>query len=149
MIETSAPRAGVVGWPIEHSRSPTIHRYWLKELGIPGAYDKFAVRPGEFRQFADKIGKDGFLGANVTAPHKEAAFEACDRRTDVAEALGAVNTLWREDGRLWGDNTDVAGFLANLDEATPGWDERKRFAIVIGAGRRGSRDHSCFGLARL
>jgi shikimate dehydrogenase len=134
MIETSAPRAGVVGWPIEHSRSPTIHRYWLKELGIPGNYDKFAVRPGEFRQFAHRIGKDGFLGANVTAPHKEAAFEACDRRTDVAAALGAVNTLWREDGRLWGDNTDVAGFLANLDEATPGWDERKRFAIVIGAG---------------
>ena len=60
MIETSAPRAGVVGWPIEHSRSPTIHRYWLKELGIPGSYEKFAVRPGEFRQFADKIGEDGF-----------------------------------------------------------------------------------------
>jgi shikimate dehydrogenase len=134
MIETSAPRAGVVGWPIEHSRSPTIHRYWLKELGIPGNYDKFAVRPDEFPQFADKIGKDGFLGANVTVPHKEAAFDVCDRRTDVAEALGAVNTLWREDGQLWGDNTDVAGFLANLDEATPGWDERKGSAVVIGAG---------------
>ncbi len=134
MIETSAPRAGVIGWPIEHSRSPTIHRYWLRELGIPGNYDKFAVRPEDFRQFADTIGKDGFLGANVTAPHKEAAFNACERRTAVAEALGAVNTLWREDGRLWGDNTDVAGFLANLDEVTPGWDERKRLAIVIGAG---------------
>ena len=134
MIETSAPRAGVVGWPIEHSRSPAIHRYWLRELGIPGNYDRFAVRPEEFRQFADKIGRHGFLGANVTAPHKEAAFEACDHRTDVAKALGAVNTLWREDGQLWGDNTDVAGFLANLDEATPGWDERKRLAVVIGAG---------------
>jgi shikimate dehydrogenase len=134
MIETSAPRAGVVGWPIEHSRSPTIHRYWLKELGVPGDYDKFAVRPEDFRQFADTIGKDGFLGANVTAPHKEAAFEACDHRTEVAEALGAVNTLWREDGRLWGDNTDVAGFLANLDEATPGWDEQRELAVVIGAG---------------
>ena len=134
MSETSALRAGVVGWPIEHSRSPTIHRYWLKQLGILGAYDKFAVRPEEFRQFADTVGKDGFLGANVTAPHKEAAFEACDRRTDVVEALGAVNTLWREDGRLWGDNTDVAGFLANLDEATPGWDARKGLAVIIGAG---------------
>jgi shikimate dehydrogenase len=134
MIETSAPRAGVVGWPIEHSRSPTIHRYWLNELGIPGDYEKFAVRPEEFRQFADKIGKDGFLGANVTVPHKEAAFEACDRRTDVAEALGAVNTLWREDGLLWGDNTDVAGFLANLDQATPGWDERRGLAVIFGAG---------------
>jgi shikimate dehydrogenase len=134
MSETSALRAGVVGWPIEHSRSPTIHRYWLKQLGILGVYDKFAVRPEEFRQFADTVGKDGFLGANVTAPHKEAAFEACDRRTEVVEALGAVNTLWREDGRLWGDNTDVAGFLANLDEATPGWDARKGLAVIIGAG---------------
>jgi shikimate dehydrogenase len=134
MIETSVPRAGVVGWPIEHSRSPTIHRYWLQKLGIPGDYEKFAVRPADFRQFADTIGGNGFLGANVTVPHKEAAFESCDRRTDVAEALGAVNTLWREDGLLWGDNTDVAGFLANLDEATPGWDERKGLAIVIGAG---------------
>ncbi len=124
MNETIAPRAGVVGWPIEHSRSPTIHRYWLKELGLPGSYEKFAVRPGEFRQFADKIGEDGLVGANVTVPHKEAAFSACDARTPVAEALGAVNTLWRQDGRLWGDNTDVAGFLANLDEAAPGWDER-------------------------
>jgi len=134
MIETSAARAGVIGWPIEHSRSPTIHRYWLNELGIPGNYDKYPVRPEDFRQFAGTIGKNGFLGANVTVPHKEAAFETCDRRTEVAEALGAVNTLWRENGRLWGDNTDVAGFLANLDEATPGWDERARFAIVIGAG---------------
>ena len=134
MMETSAPRAGVVGWPIEHSRSPTIHRYWLKELGLPGSYEKFAVRPGEFRQFADKIGEGALVGANVTAPHKEAAFNACDPRTPVAEALGAVNTLWRQDGRLWGDNTDVAGFLANLDEATPGWEERRRLAVVIGAG---------------
>jgi shikimate dehydrogenase len=129
-----ALRAGVVGWPIEHSRSPTIHRYWLKELGLPGSYEKFAVRPEEFRRFVDGIGEDALVGANVTAPHKEAAFNACDARTPVAGALGAVNTLWREDGRLWGDNTDVAGFLANLDEATPGWDEARKLAVVIGAG---------------
>jgi len=134
MMETSAERAGVIGWPIAHSRSPTIHQYWLKELDIPGSYERFAVRPEEFREFVGEIGKDGFLGANVTAPHKEAAFDACDRRTKVAEALGAVNTLWRQDGRLWGDNTDVAGFLANLDEAAPGWAGQKRRAIVLGAG---------------
>jgi shikimate dehydrogenase len=134
MIETSAPRAGVAGWPVDHSRSPTIHRYWLKELGIAGSYEKFAVRPGEFRQFASNIGEDGLVGANVTAPHKEAAFSACDQRTPVAEALGAVNTLWRQDGRLWGDNTDVAGFLANLDAASPGSAERGKVAVVIGAG---------------
>jgi shikimate dehydrogenase len=127
-------RAGVVGWPIEHSRSPTIHRYWLKELGIPGSYDKFAVRPGEFSRFAAEIGAGGLVGANVTVPHKEAAFTACDARTPVAEALGAVNTLWRQDGRLWGDNTDVAGFSANLDEAAPGWEGRGKLAVVIGAG---------------
>jgi shikimate dehydrogenase len=134
MIETSAPRAGVAGWPIEHSRSPTIHRYWLKELGLTARYERFAVRPGEFHEFAAKIGEDGLLGANVTAPHKEAAFSACDRRTPVAEALGAVNTLWRQDGRLMGDNTDVAGFLANMDEGAPGWAERAKLAVVIGAG---------------
>jgi shikimate dehydrogenase len=134
MKDSSAPRAGVAGWPIEHSRSPTIHRYWLKELGISGGYEKFAVRPGEFLEFANRIGKDGLVGANVTLPHKEVAFSACDQRTPVAEALGAVNTLWRGEGRLWGDNTDVAGFLANLDEAAPGWAERGKLAIVLGAG---------------
>ena len=134
MIEPNAPRAGVVGWPIEHSRSPMIHRYWLKELGLSGSYEKFAVRPGEFLAFVDRIRGGELVGANVTAPHKERAFSACDERTPFAEALGAVNTLWRQDGRLMGDNTDVAGFLANMDEAARGWAERRRFAIVIGAG---------------
>ena len=78
--------------------------------------------------------KANSLGANVTVPHKEAAFSACDRRTPVAEALGAVNTLWRQDGHLWGDNTDVAGFLANMDESASGWEEQRRLAVVIGAG---------------
>ena len=133
-MEKSAPRAGVVGWPIEHSRSPMIHGYWLKELGIRGTYEKFAVRPGEFLAFAARIGDGGLVGVNVTVPHKEAAFGACDERTPVAEALGAVNTLWREDGRLMGDNTDVAGFLANMDEAAPGWAEPGKQAVVIGAG---------------
>jgi shikimate dehydrogenase len=134
MNATGAPRAGVAGWPVDHSRSPTIHRYWLKQLGLSGSYERFAVRPGEFRAFADKIGKDGLLGANVTVPHKETAFAACDRRTPVAEALGAVNTLWRQDGRLMGDNTDVAGFLANMDECASGWTAWRKLAVVIGAG---------------
>jgi shikimate dehydrogenase len=134
MRDGRAPRAGVAGWPVDHSRSPAIHRYWLRELGLPGSYELFAVRPGEFREFAATIGKDGLLGVNVTVPHKETAFAACDRRTPVAEALGAVNTLWREGGRLMGDNTDVAGFLANMDEAAPGWAERGKTAVVIGAG---------------
>jgi shikimate dehydrogenase len=134
MIKPDSPRAGVAGWPVDHSRSPTIHRYWLNELGIPGSYERFAVRPGEFRPFALTIGREELVGANVTAPHKEVAFSLCDRRTEVAEALGAVNTLWRQDGLLWGDNTDVAGFLANMDESAPGWAAQAKLAVVIGAG---------------
>jgi shikimate dehydrogenase len=134
MIQPRAPRAGVVGWPIEHSRSPMIHGYWLKELKIKGSYEKFAVRPGEFLEFASRIRDGELVGVNVTVPHKEAAFAACDEQTPVAKVLGAVNTLWRQDGRLIGDNTDVAGFLANMDESAPGWAEQAKLAIVIGAG---------------
>jgi len=134
MSKIHAPRAGVAGWPVTHSRSPTIHRYWLKEFGLPGSYERFAVRPGEFGAFANEIGQDGLVGANVTAPHKEAAYRFCDQRTPVAEALGAVNTLWRQDGLLWGDNTDVAGFLANVDESAPSWAARAKLAVVVGAG---------------
>lgn len=127
-------RTGVVGWPIAHSRSPLIHQHWLRQFGIAGVYERFAVPPGEFARFASGIGNQGLVGSNVTAPHKEAAFAACDRRTPAAEALGAVNTLWREGPVLWGDNTDVEGFLANMDETAPGWAEGSRLAVVVGAG---------------
>jgi shikimate dehydrogenase len=139
------PRAGIVGWPVAHSRSPLIHGYWLKTLGIAGAYDRFTVRPGEFAKFADRIGRDGLIGCNVTAPHKEVAFATCDRHTPVAWALKAVNTLWREGGLLWGDNTDVQGFLANMDECVPRWAPRTGSAIVIGAG--GAARAIVYGLA--
>ena len=134
MTKAQTPRACVAGWPVAHSRSPMIHGYWLKSLGVPGSYDRTAVPPGGFSQFAATIGKDGLVGANVTIPHKESAFAACDRLTAAASDLGAVNTLWRENGRLCGDNTDVAGFLDNLDEEAGGWDERAGAALVIGAG---------------
>ena len=134
MSQAPGPRAGVAGWPVAHSRSPIIHQHWLRELGVAGRYERFAVPPGKFGLFAESIGCDGLLGVSVTAPHKEAAFGACDRHTAVAEALGAVNTLWREDGRLWGDNTDVDGFLANMDASAPGWAARPKSVTVIGAG---------------
>jgi len=127
-------RACVVGWPIAHSRSPLIHSYWLQSLGIDGLYERAAVPAGQFAEFAEGIGREGLIGANVTAPHKEAAFAACHWLTANAADLGAVNTLWRENGKLCGDNTDVAGFLANLDEQAPGWRERTRNAVVLGAG---------------
>ena len=90
--------------------------------------------PGAFAAFAAAIGKNGLVGANVTVPHKEDAFAACDKLTTTAAELGAVNTLWREGGALWGDNTDVAGFLANLDEEAPDWRKRADRAVVLGAG---------------
>ena len=134
MTLSRVPRAGVVGWPIKHSRSPIIHRHWLKELGIAGSYEQFAVPPNNFAAFVADIGSEGLVGSNVTAPHKEAAFAACDRRTRTADGLGAVNTLWREGNALCGDNTDVEGFLANMDEGAPGWDEESERAVVLGAG---------------
>ena len=127
-------RAGVCGWPVAHSRSPLIHGYWLARYHLDGAYERFAVPPLGFADFAASIGVDGLVGANVTVPHKEAAFAACDRLTDSARGTGAVNTLWREDGALWGDNTDVAGFLASLDTEAPGWRDRVDSAVVLGAG---------------
>jgi shikimate dehydrogenase len=111
-----------------------IHSYWLKTLGLRGRYERFPVEPGHFAEFAGRIGRDGLVGANVTVPHKEAAFAACESLTEVARTLGAVNTLWRSDGRLCGDNTDVVGFLANMDESAPGWDKQAHTAIVLGAG---------------
>jgi shikimate dehydrogenase len=130
----SEPLALVVGWPISHSRSPLIHGHWLRSLGLAGRYEREAVPPGEFASFAARIGRDGLVGANVTAPYKEAAFAACDALTANAQELGAVNTLWREGDRLWGDNTDVAGFIANLDERAPLWRNQTRRAVVLGAG---------------
>ena len=127
-------RAGVCGWPVAHSRSPVIHGYWLARYHLEGAYERFAVPPLGFAEFAASIGVDGLVGANVTVPHKEAAFAACDRLTDSARATGAVNTLWREDGALWGDNTDVSGFLATLDAEAPGWRDHVDSAVVLGAG---------------
>ncbi len=128
------PRAGVCGWPVAHSRSPMIHGYWLRTLGIEGGYERVAVRPDEFPAFAASIGVGRLVGANVTVPHKEAAFAACDRLAADAEGSGAVNTLWREDGALCGDNTDVLGFLANLDAGAPDWRRATGTAVVLGAG---------------
>ena len=128
------PRACVVGWPIKHSRSPLIHGYWLKTLGIAGSYDRRAVTPEDFPAFLKTIGQDGLLGANVTVPHKEAAFALCGFRTEAAQAIGAVNTLWWDGQRLGGDNTDASGFSASLDDEAPNWRALGGKAVVLGAG---------------
>jgi shikimate dehydrogenase len=128
-------KAFVVGHPIKHSRSPLIHGYWLKAYGLPGSYERLDVAPADFAAFLKRFGEQGFAGGNVTIPHKEAACLGVDRRTDRAARLGAVNTLWIEDGLLWGDNTDVLGFMAHLDQSLgTGWEQPVDNALVIGAG---------------
>ncbi len=128
------PVACVIGWPVEHSRSPTIHRFWLNELGLDGDYVIEPVQPERIAAFFAALPSSGFVGCNVTVPHKEAAFAAVARREAAAAATGALNTIWIEDGRLVGTNTDPEGFLANLDEEAPGWDAPAGPAIVLGAG---------------
>ena len=109
-------RACVIGWPVEHSRSPTIHRYWLKRYGIDGAYEKEAVPPEQAKDFIRSLAKRGYAGANVTLPHKLVALEAADIADDAARAIGAANTLWLDGaGRLQATNTDAYGFMTNLE----------------------------------
>jgi shikimate dehydrogenase len=132
-MNETMPKAFVTGWPIHHSRSPLIHGTWLRELGLAGSYERVAVEPDDFPAFLAGLAAVGFAGGNVTIPHKEAAFAAVARRDGAAEAIGAVNTLWFEDGRLVGGNTDAYGFSANLDERLSGWREAEE-ALVLGAG---------------
>ena len=127
-------RAGVVGHPVKHSRSPIIHGYWLEQFGINGRYDRYDVKPEDFSHFVKTLSQKGLQGVNVTIPHKEAAFLALDEATERARRLKAANTLWFENGKLWGDNTDSIGFLANLDQGHPGWDINAKSALILGAG---------------
>ncbi|MBO0906321.1 shikimate dehydrogenase [Jiella sonneratiae] len=131
--ETDGPRAFITGWPVWHSRSPAIHSAWLQEFGLAGSYVRKGVPPEEIEEFFETLGDSGFVGGNVTIPHKVAAFAAVSRRDGDAEAIGAVNTLWFEDGALVGGNTDAYGFAANLDERLAGWSDAGT-ALVLGAG---------------
>lgn len=128
------PRAFVIGWPISHSRSPLIHNYWLRSLGLAGSYEKIAVPPEALGEFLGSLNEQGLAGGNVTLPHKEGAFALCAKTSPSAQALQAVNTVWMEAGELCGDNTDVVGFLASLDADIPGWDKTCEKAVVLGAG---------------
>jgi shikimate dehydrogenase len=127
-------KAFVCGHPVAHSRSPAIHGHWLARYGIAGSYSAIDVAPDRFADFVRRIGENGYAGGNVTIPHKEAACKSVARRDQAAEEIGAVNTLWFEDGVLCGGNTDSMGFTANLDERAPGWDASRRAAVVLGAG---------------
>jgi shikimate dehydrogenase len=128
-----ARKAFIIGDPVSHSRSPLIHGHWLRKHGIKGSYEAIHVKQGGVKEFIGSIIESGFAGGNVTVPHKEAAFEAVPMRDEAASEIGAVNTVWQEDGELRAANTDVFGFLQNLDERAPGWDGVKT-ALVVGAG---------------
>jgi shikimate dehydrogenase len=137
------PAACVIGWPAAHSRSPIIHNYWLKLHGIAGEYRAEAVPPDAFAAFLESLPARGYVGANVTIPHKERAL-TLSQPDERAQAVGAANTLWRDGATLRSTNTDVEGFLANLDACAPGWDRGLDEVVVLGAG--GSARAVLFGL---
>ena len=137
--------AGVMGWPISHSRSPLIHGHWLERYSIDGAYIPFAVKPENGAAAFRALPKLGFSGTNVTLPHKLTAFQTVDVRDAAAEAIGAVNTVVvQSDGSLQGQNTDAPGLLAHLQASAPNWDASAAPVMVLGAG--GSTRAAIFAL---
>ncbi len=128
------PVACVVGWPVKHSRSPVIHRFWLKRYGLAGDYVINPVEPERAEAFFKDFAVGRFVGCNVTVPHKEAAYASVDEIEPAGRAIGAVNTVWRDGGKLVATSTDGVGFLANLDEGAPGWSDEPGPAVVLGAG---------------
>ena len=125
--------ACVIGWPIGHSRSPLIHGYWIGQHGLDAEYRREAVPPERFEAFVTRLAEHGYAGANVTIPNKEAAL-ALSKGDDRAKRVGAANTLWLDGGTLRSTNTDVEGFIDNLDAAAPGWQRGLETAVVLGAG---------------
>ena len=134
MIE-KIPLAGVIGSPVAHSKSPQIHRHWLRTHGLSGFYIPMDVSAADLRDVLRTLPKAGFVGVNVTIPHKEAILEIADLATDRATLIGAANTLiFRKDGKIHADNTDGYGFLENLKSGAPNWDPTTGPAAVLGAG---------------
>jgi shikimate dehydrogenase len=132
-MNATTKRACVIGWPIEHSRSPLIHNYWIKQYKLDAEYGREAVKPEELPGFVRSLRERGYVGCNVTIPHKEAVF-ALTEPDNRADAVGAANTLFYDGDVLRSTNTDVEGFLGNLDQATPAWDRGLETAVVLGAG---------------
>ncbi len=134
IMSGKAMLAGVIGWPVSHSRSPRLHNYWLAHHGVDGAYVPLPVAPENLQAAIRALPLLGFAGVNITLPHKEAALAVMDRVTPAARRIGAVNTLVIRDGVLVGDNTDAFGFLENLRSGAPGWRSEAGPAVVLGAG---------------
>ncbi|TXI01260.1 MAG: shikimate dehydrogenase [Pseudorhodobacter sp.] len=129
------PLAGVIGHPIAHSRSPALHGFWLRRYGVKGHYIPMDVAPADLESTLRLLPRIGFVGLNVTIPHKEAILKIADVITDRAALIGAANTLiFRKDGKIHADNTDGAGFIANLRQNAPEWNPAAGPAVVFGAG---------------
>ena len=129
------PLAGVIGHPIAHSRSPALHGYWLRRYGIKGFYIPMDVSQSDLQEALTALPKLGFVGVNVTIPHKETVMALADIVTDRAALIGAANTLiFRKDGRIHADNTDGSGFMSNLRQYAPQWTAAAGPAAVFGAG---------------
>ncbi len=129
------PLAGVIGHPIAHSRSPALHGFWLKRYGIKGHYIPLDIAHADLRDALTFLPKVGFVGLNVTIPHKETVLALADVVTDRAALIGAANTLiFRKDGKIHADNTDGAGFIANIRQHAPHWSPTSGPAVIFGAG---------------
>lgn len=134
-ITGSARVAGIMGWPVSHSRSPILHGYWLEQYGIDGAYVPLAIAPEDFNRALCALPALGFRGVNVTVPHKEAALAAVEEADETARRIGAVNTIViGESGQLEGRNTDAFGFRESLREEAPEFDATSGPAVILGAG---------------
>lgn len=135
MIDGKVPLAGVIGSPISHSKSPQLHRHWLETHNLPGHYIPMHVNPEDLERVLRCMPKMGFVGANVTLPHKEQALALADQITDRATLIGAANTLiFLPDGKIHADNTDGYGFITNLRQSVPNWDPKSGPASILGAG---------------
>lgn len=133
MPEMKPVHAFVCGHPIDHSRSPMIHNFWISKHNLKGSYRAIDVAPPNFSTFIGSLKDQGLAGGNVTIPHKENAYALAGKTDEAAKLIGAANTLWFEDGQLCATNTDAHGFCANLDQQAAGWDTGSN-ALVLGAG---------------
>lgn len=135
MTETRIPLAGVIGSPIAHSKSPQLHGHWLRAYGVKGFYIPMDVATEDLERVLRTLPDMGFVGVNITIPHKETVLGIADLVTDRATLIGAANTLiFRKDGKIHADNTDGYGFIENLRAGAPDWDAKAGPAAVLGAG---------------
>jgi len=139
---TDSKKAAVLGWPVSHSLSPRLHNYWLRQYDIKGSYDAIATEPENLKRVLLQLQEKGYVGANLTLPHKEQAISLMDSLDEKAKRIGAVNTILMKDGKMVGKNTDAYGFIENLKSSDVAVAEKK--SLVLGAG--GAARAVCAGL---